>query len=243
MSGKFAEAILGIRHTFHVRRSCMHEPLKRLIGAVQRQQHFGVRVAETSGSRTGSLRIRRGARQQAQGLFGLTEIEARPGRNDTEFIRIVTGELRSLVAPRQFDCLFRPTHSAFTIRDQRKQLRLAPHPSSSAELRQRLSPVACLVGRNPHSLPDRGDPACPPPRRLCVRQSRLWILIEKLARGHQMPGHSIGRGSIQGRKFAADFGRQLFGFDIRRNRRAAGSTRDVAIGRRPRLRLTSPPRP
>jgi hypothetical protein len=72
-----------------------------------------------------------------------------------------------------------------------------------------------------------------------VGQSRLGILVQQLAGRYEVAGDDIGRAAIQSREFAADFGGQLLGLDLRRYPRAFVACR-LAIGCR--LRPASPVR-
>jgi hypothetical protein len=63
-----------------------------------------------------------------------------------------------------------------------------------------------------------------------VTQRGLRVVVEQLPRGDQVPSHRVGGGTVQGAQFAPDFGRQLPGVDVRRDRRPVVA-RALAVGR------------
>ena len=104
---------------------------------------------------------------------------------------------RGLGAARQLDGTFGPADAAFAVGDQRQQLRLAAHPAGGAELRERLGPVAALVGGDADRLTDGGDPAGAGPSSLGVFQGGLRIVVEQFTGRDQMAGHGVGGGLVQ----------------------------------------------
>ena len=52
-------------------------------------------------------------------------------------------------------------------------------------------------------------------------QGGLRVIVEQVACRHEMACDEVGGIAVQSGEFAADFGGQLSGFDVRRQRRAA----------------------
>ena len=155
----------------------------------------------------------------------LPEVGAGAGHDDAQLIGVVPGELGGLGGAGQLDRAFRAADAAFAVGDQRKQRRLAAHPAGRTQFGQRLGPVAAVVGRDADGLANRGDAAGSGAGGAGVSQRGLGVLVEEFAGGDEMPRHDVGRGAIQSREFASDFGRQLLGFDVGGNRRTLGPRR------------------
>ena len=163
MSGEFVEAIFGVRHTFHVRRSRVHEPL-------QRPHRCGPAPAILR--RTRSRDEQRSNRPFGIGL-GL-DSKLRACSDWPRSRRAPAATIRSSSASSPVSCAAsgpRASSIAFSGRPTpRSQSAISGSNCDllpirlGAELRQRLGPVASLIGRNPNGLSDRGDPARSAPR-------------------------------------------------------------------------------
>ncbi len=153
----------------------------------------------------------------------LPEVGTRAGHDDAQLVGGVAGEFGGFGCAGQFDRTFRAADSAFAVGDQRKQGRLAAHPARRAQFGQRLGPVAAVIGRNADGLADCGDAAGPGAGSAGVLQRGLGVVVEEFACGDEMARHHVGSGPIQRCEFAPDLGRQLLGFDRRRNRWALGA--------------------
>src|SRR6195256_1127867 len=85
----------------------LDEPLQCVLVAAEREQRFGVGVAQPGCRRSGAGRIELRCRQKGQRLLVLPEVGAGAGHDDAQLVGVVAGELRGLGGAGQFDGAFR----------------------------------------------------------------------------------------------------------------------------------------
>ena len=159
-------------------------------------------------------------RQNRKGLIQLSQVRPCAGHDDTQFVGVVAGQLGGIGTAGQLDCPLRSAETAFTVGDQRQQWGLATHPAGGPEFGDRLRPVAAVIGGNADGFADGRDSARPLSGGAGMLQRSLRVLVEQLARRHQMTCYEVSGTAVECGEFPTDLRRQLPRFDIRRQRRS-----------------------
>ena len=168
-------------------------------------------------------------RQNRQGLIELSQVRSGAGHDDTQFVGVVAGQLGGLGTAGQFDCPLGTAEAAFAVGDQRQQRGLAAQPAGGAQFGDRLRPVATVVGGNADGFADGRDSARPLSGGTGMFQRGLRVLIEQIARRHQMTCDEVSGTAVECGEFPTDFRGELPRFDIRRQRGALSLDRRVGL--------------
>ena len=112
-----------------------------------------------------------------QSRIELPEVGTGASHHNAEFGGRARIEISRFDGTRQLDGLFRMTEGALAIGHHRQLPGATGHPTSSPQFRNRLGPLAGVIGHQPDRLPDHSDAAALGPGRPGVspRQCRIFF--------------------------------------------------------------------
>lgn len=171
----------------------------------------------------------------------MPEIAARTGGDDKKLdtpggVERSRGGIRS-----ERNCPLRAAQATFRVSHDGQVLRRAVETPGGAQLGERLGELAGMVGREPRSLPDRGDAASEGAGRTSVLQRLPRILVDEPPGGDQVTRHPLRCRRREAAQVPPDAWVEVVGADVGRRLEATGRpnasirARDVArsAGRRP----------
>ena len=221
-SGELRDPLFGVGHALDVCGCGVDEPLQGFVGPCR------VRAAFQRRRRTGGRRSARSASDRAAAWTG----SQGPGPVCPRSDRAPATTIRSSSASSPVSCAASGLRASSIARSgrptPRSQSAISGNSGDLLPSRRAARSSASAWAQSPHryaAMPTASRTAgIRPERALAARacsSAACGILVEQFARGHQVARDEVSGIAVECGEFSADFRRELSGFDVRRQRRAA----------------------
>ena len=192
LTGQIGDAEVSVGLPVDVGIGGMHEPLQGVGLTPGGQEVVGIGVEQPRAPRipTAGLQLRKLEGDNSR--IELVEVTARTRHDDGQLDLGTARQLPRFRPAGEFDRPLRAAHGPLDVGHHGQMPGTATHAACRAQFRQRLSPLACVVGRDACGFSDDRDARCAPTCVAGVGECRSRVFVDERPGRDEVPRHGLG---------------------------------------------------